>query len=719
MIVILFLFILALFYVYKQRKEDKGMVQESYELQKLNKKIDSLEKRIAALESQMQSAEVPVQEMENEPTEELVEAPVVDTQAWDKEPVVEAEVIPDAEAIASEHNKNTINKPTHASSSGWSEKHIGKTLMSIVASLLIFIGFVRFGSIILNNLTDTMKVCIMYAISVAVAVFGLVKMRKEGKYRVLYTALASCGLGAFYITSLVSHFVFNQLSEYALLGIIAAWIALLVTLSRHRNLVFSIICNIGIVIATVLSVFEWSSSVIGLVLYCVSIGALYAVSKTKELKSDWWLVGQFPIVCGLMLNMYSDNNVSICCVAAAVIFALVWQLRYYSINASNSLIFLINTLVPYLVVSVCAWLVYNNTFDSENSTNSPIPYIVLAAIVIVWCAYYYKHFVSTTLSYLFYSVYFIAVIHVPMLNYGEFYSDYIGLLLPAIALTALGTLLSNRAFRYAGYLYLVVNITDCPDKMPLGMEYAIYALIMAYLVRWLIRHYAPTEKYILTLLAFYFVCTLMLHNIIDPNLMYVLAAGISLFANSKLYATHPHTKAFEPSSRNAGYLTNAIMLFAGMMLIHWSKEPIRIVNVIEGTESINLLLIIMTTIALAFVNTNRLYHNGWDERYASIYICIKFTLLVWTILSRIDAMEFVISVVGIALAVLFVILGFKFRLKTFRLYGLALSIICVLKLAIFDIEYSTSIMKPIGFFVAGALCYSISWMYSRLEKSLN
>ena len=47
-----------------------------------------------------------------------------------------------------------------------------------------------------------------------------------------------------------------------------------------------------------------------------------------------------------------------------------------------------------------------------------------------------------------------------------------------------------------------------------------------------------------------------------------------------------------------------------------------------------------------------------------------------------------------------------------------LTFISVVKLVLFDVSYDSNILKPIGFFAAGILCFIINWVYSRFEKQI-
>ena len=79
-----------------------------------------------------------------------------------------------------------------------------------------------------------------------------------------------------------------------------------------------------------------------------------------------------------------------------------------------------------------------------------------------------------------------------------------------------------------------------------------------------------------------------------------------------------------------------------------------------GTETLALIVIVLITLALACLNVRSLYakYGEENEKLLSIYVCAKFTLLILCILCRADAISFVISLVGIVAAIVFIVVGF-------------------------------------------------------------
>ena len=100
------------------------------------------------------------------------------------------------------------------------------------------------------------------------------------------------------------------------------------------------------------------------------------------------------------------------------------------------------------------------------------------------------------------------------------------------------------------------------------------------------------------------------------------------------------------------------------------------------------------------------------------YIGIKLTLLVIVILNSFDAVNYMISISLFLFAIISIVIGFKFAIKAFRLYGLLLSMISIVKLIMIDISYENTLGHALSFFVCGILCFVISMIYNVIDKKL-
>ena len=106
------------------------------------------------------------------------------------------------------------------------------------------------------------------------------------------------------------------------------------------------------------------------------------------------------------------------------------------------------------------------------------------------------------------------------------------------------------------------------------------------------------------------------------------------------------------------------------------------------------------------------------EPMPSIYVGLKFTVLIMVILTSYDAANYVLSISAFILAIAFIVLGFVMDIKSLRIYGLVVSMLCVVKLVMIDITYDNTMGHALSFFISGVLCFVISAVYSLAEKKL-
>ena len=130
------------------------------------------------------------------------------------------------------------------------EKMFDKSLMGIFASVLIFISLTIFATLVIPYLNDTMKLIGLYVLSFGILGAGLFLYRK--KKNNFYVAVIGCGAGSLYLSLLMSNLYFKVLGDIALYCFILVWAVLVKNLTRLKNLVFQIIGQAGIFIATVM-----------------------------------------------------------------------------------------------------------------------------------------------------------------------------------------------------------------------------------------------------------------------------------------------------------------------------------------------------------------------------------------------------------------------------------------------------------------------------------
>ena len=170
--------------------------------------------------------ETPIEEPASEPVMETIEIAVENEK--EHSDAFETPV------VKSDFEGKTKKKTTEDNVS--MESKLGKKIMSILASILIFFSLVLFGKLIEPQLTPGVRTILMYVVCFALSGVGLWRMSKpESRYKILFTAVAGCGVGGLYISGLVARFVLDTFTDMSLLISDAIWIVAVLALVKYKQ----------------------------------------------------------------------------------------------------------------------------------------------------------------------------------------------------------------------------------------------------------------------------------------------------------------------------------------------------------------------------------------------------------------------------------------------------------------------------------------------------
>lgn len=669
----------------------------------LTKRVYHLEQEIIRLGGQPYKSAKQAEAETVKPAEELLsQEKIAAASALEtirkEEPVSEAAPVPPVPELS----QKTEPKHVAAKPKKDMENRIGKNVMAILASILIFFSLVLFAGIAFSFMSDTAKAVIMFIISAAIAVFGIIKMPKKDapsdvKYGTFFTALAACGIGAIYITDLVAYFGFHCLPLIPFIISLALWIVITMFLAYKRSNIFIYICNAGLIIATVLTTLQFENSMLGFVVYTVCLAALYLISRHENYNADCFYFIQYPIVFVVLSSVVETN------IYMYLVFALMLALVF----AYANFMYRIETkqLPANIITAILNIAAIIRITCSDD--NDILAYVSIALLLLTMLMYYIRHYKTT--RGLFYAVYVVTyVVSIFIFLTTDMY--IIVALVPFIPFLLAGFFKRDLVLRCGGYFALLssfyIHITHF-SFWPVFIIYSVVLLIStAYMMQ---KDYSVVDKYIQTILYAVFVGSIAAETEISGCFVFLIYALIVVVMNSKFYIHNFETKEKEISSQIVAYVASGYMILIGMYSIY-SKGAV--------PETYQAIIYSLATLIVCLLNTNKLFNIKIPELLTGSYMCLKFTALIYVILHRLGAASFIISVVGILVAIVCIILGFSLKHKSFRLYGLVLSLICVIKLILFDIKYDSFLLRPVGFFVAGVLCFAISFIYSKLEKGV-
>lgn len=131
------------------------------------------------------------------------------------------------------------------------EKALGKNVMGVMASVLIFVALILFAIVALPSMTDAIKMAAMFIISGGITGIGVMLMRKD-QSNAFNASIAGCGIGAVFISLMTTRMYFNAINDYVLYITLLIWAAAVAFFSKDKNKVFVVIAEVGISVATLI-----------------------------------------------------------------------------------------------------------------------------------------------------------------------------------------------------------------------------------------------------------------------------------------------------------------------------------------------------------------------------------------------------------------------------------------------------------------------------------
>lgn len=169
----------------------------------------------------------------------------------------------------------------------------------------------------------------------------------------------------------------------------------------------------------------------------------------------------------------------------------------------------------------------------------------------------------------------------------------------------------------------------------------------------------------------------------------------------------PYIKAYKPENMKHSPIPVYEEIFYVLGIIVLNTEYDSLIRVLLS------LLLLIYTISLMRVKSEK--KTGWQEALISI----RFLALTWSVIHaflNLEVYSVIYSVSGLMIAISSISLGFLYRLKGLRHFGLGLAILMVLKFILVDVRGTDSIFRVLSFIAGGILCLAISMIYHKFNK---
>ena len=579
------------------------------------------------------------------------------------------------------------------------EKAVGKSLMGILASGLIFISLILFATLLLPYFNDTAKMITTYVISFAFTAIGLIKLKKD-KENKFYVALTGCGIGAIYISLLLSNMYFKAIGDITLYLLICLWGVGVCLLSRLENKIFQIIGESGILISVIFGCVlcdrdsDKLKFMVLIIYYIISSTLFYFAHYKKEFNENiihhiFNVINCIMLVTASLDIVRHGKNIILVLLLILVVIsvcgAFVHKLEKSNISFgifTGTYIWMLFGLVgrmldnelTYAMIGYMLFLFFMSVLQFKKvngNAGKNILYLVLTAMAIT------------------------------ALNSYENLYEYGVLPMLIIPLLALGYYNKNSVCKYTSLVLLsffTYEFYPMNEKLHFGLELVAFVLVF-FLIYRCKEQYSKAFKYFAHIAALNFLLV-GVGDMTGDVTTYIVVAVYNIVMCKSCFGKNLLTD--EKENPALYHIVNLIAMIYGVGILgaEWEAVPH--------------FLLIITVVATFMVNAKNILDKR-DNIFAGMYVGFKFTLLMIFILNSFDAVNYVISIACFVFAILSIVLGFMNDYKSLRIFGLILSMISTFKLIMVDINYDNTLGNALSFFVSGILCFVISLIYNYID----
>jgi len=571
----------------------------------------------------------------------------------------------------------------------------------------------------------------MYLLSIGLGFAGFWFGRK--KRSPFSISLLSCGVGGIYISIIATHLVFHYISGIMIYVLLFIWVSGLMLLKeklQYKNL-FRIICQLGVMFSLFLAYAD-TLSILEYVLISLYTFISFGIINIKNNdKSAVNLLGE--VITGISLS-------TICMINTIVINSPAWQMKgMVLVDLLIFMIFIVSTVSEFnkerteyeglkIITAAfigCSYLVgviigMAGVFDIGSDQYLGLSLVYLAVILVPGLLGKLRNGLEK-------AIFIPTLIILPILLMNLFQSvsglDITGLPLMYIPLLIWGIRQKRKLYEITAYILIVINLlmiwgynSNISDSYELLID-----IMLAMTCLWtILLYYWKTEKLVIGWgyklyihLATAFAACQFIETFHSNNEYYFLlminALLFALTVQSGYYDTGNDQSNKVNSVRNVLIIIASTFIFILIIECIWRRDLSIAFAIPFVLLGVGYILLYNKTLYRAYKNT---MWFGW-------LVGIKLTLLsLAVVLSKFDLNNYpyIVSILLVLIACICIAVGFKKIFTSFRVYGLVLTIIAVLKLVTYDIMELNSMVRVGAFVVGGILCFIISRLYNNASK---
>ena len=657
--------------------------------------------------------------------------------------------IPNAKQQKQTQTQTSIQTPKIPKENTNFENVFGKNVIGIVATILIFIGVIAFGTLMFTSFTDTIKVISMFIASFATVGVGLFFTKKNKT--TFSEILTGCGMGMIYISLFISHLYFGIINDITTFVLIFLWSIGVSFVSKKFNIKsLSYIALGGCIISSIFSLIYGfaSQKFVEITIYHILTFILLIISN-KENKILFKLSSLSSIVLntilsGVILSYVENNNgyhsdintllpvenvgyglLALCFILAIYNIAIhIYSSRKDLFGDVSDIIF--SNVIHYvsIVVTFCLPIstILNDVIfiNSETSALFALCFLGLTFLVVIASQTVYcfanKEPTKRVLSFILAEVFLSIMMWLSPISIGN--DSIMSFLLFPIINLFLFKKLEDKDIKLANLVYWSGFGILAFDAM-ISLFYLVYFQIFG--VNYSLVLIGIVTMYIVSkykdVFAFPFVQTLLLNT----HLLFTTLNFAEKFEIPFTFILLPIVICNIAVSGYYNFIKNdenkvsvvlteimeSLLIFILSIVVIFTKEDAPVSSFLLSSALIPLALIRIRSVIES--------KNG----FMSVWYGLKFTFYVFMTTEtfmHLSDQQFILSLFFMVLASVCIIFGFRKELKPLRIYGLALIMTSVFKMVVIDVWDQNSLIRVASLIVGGIICFAISAAYSKFEK---
>ncbi|MCT7399211.1 DUF2339 domain-containing protein [Eubacterium sp. LFL-14] len=597
---------------------------------------------------------------------------------------------------------------------------MGKSLMGIFASVLIFISLILFATLVLPMLSDTAKILILYIFSFALMIAGIFLLKKDSHNK-LYISISGCGTGAIFISLLLSNMYFKIINEITLYLFIFVWALFVCVLSKTKSYIFAIIGQAGITISILFGTYfchasgDWNKLLFLSAFFVVTESIFYYTNIQDDYHKNS-ICNIFNMICLFTFKatmpdykLYAGNStviiLSYCILLLFISSIIITGFVKMKVDNNFSAVFSITNMFYYIALTTLYCFSFNEFFN-----------IAVALLILIGIELKFKDenkFDIILLQTAMMLVPIISMVQIAFDNSGNFIYNYFYLSIFIIPFAVYGYFYKQYIYKIFSIVYFIFFVLNSSTNNISRLLISISLLCLFSFLMKYTKDYSNKIK-ILLYCMFIFITINDFSNIIAPLFSahiakdftsFIIICLVNIVAKFTPFSKNWISGKNEKSTNITTDIVNLFLMICGLRFIIKLNSPA--LHIIA----------ILVTLVLFLINSQNYLKK--EKITFGIYVGIKFTILMVIILNSFNSPNYLISIFAFLFAILCIVLGFCFSFKSLRIYGLVLSLVSIAKLILLDITYDNTIGHALSFFVCGILCFVISTIYNIVDKKIN